>query len=160
MGGGGARFALGLQKLFNFNNVLWQSHCLAFLVLPVTFTFQFRPCSLSPILSYFSQVSAFISYHVSSFCSFLSTTTSAIGLVPAHYSPHSFRRGGASFAFKYNVPAQLIHRQGDWQSDAYLTYLNMFLEQKQLAVTSMADYILRLSSVWHFVVNSYLTMAS
>ena len=77
----------------------------------------------------------------------LSTTTSAIGLVPAHYSPHSFRRGGASFAFKCNVPAQLIHRQGDWQSDAHLTYLNMFLEQKQLAVTSMADYILRLSSV-------------
>ena len=33
-GGGGARFTLGLQKLFNFSNVLWQSHCLAFLVLP------------------------------------------------------------------------------------------------------------------------------
>ena len=115
--------------------------------LTVTFAFQFRPCSLSPILSYFSQMSAFISYHKSSFCSFLSTTTSAIGLVPAHYSPHSFRRGGASFAFKCNVLAQLIHRQGDWQSDAHLTYLNMFLEQKQLAVTSIADYILRLSSV-------------
>ena len=128
--------------------------------LTVPFAFQFRPGSRSPILSYFSHVSAFISYHVSSFCSFLSTTTSAIGLVPAHYSPHSFRRGGASFAFKCNVLAQLIHRPGDWQSDAHLTYLNMFLEQKQLAVTSMADYILRLSSVRHFVVNSYLTMAS
>ena len=63
--------------------------------LTVTFAFQFRPCSLSPILTYFSHFSAFISYHVSSFCSFLSTTISAIGLVQVHYSPHSFRRGGA-----------------------------------------------------------------
>lgn len=109
--------------------------------LTVTFAFQFRPCSLSPILSYFSHVSAFNSYHVSSFCSFLSTTISAIVLVPAHYSPHSFHRCGASFPFKCNVPAQLIHRQGDWQSDAYLAYLNMSLEQKQLAVTTMADDI-------------------
>ena len=75
-------------------------------------------------------------------CSFLSTTISAIVLVPAHYSPHSFHRCGASFPFKCNVPAQLIHRQGDWQSDAYLAYLNMSLEQKQLAVTTMADDIL------------------
>ena len=49
------------------------------------------------------------------FCAFLSKTISALGLVPAHYSSHSFRRGGASFAFKCNVPAQLIQRQGDWQ---------------------------------------------
>ena len=157
MGGGGARFALGLQKLKNCsisttffeNPIAWNSwfSLMARRGLTVTFAFQFLLCSLSPILSYFSHVAAFISYHVSSFCSFLSTTISAIGLVPAHYSPQSFRRGGATFAFMCNVPAQLIHRPGDWQSDAYLTYLNMFLEQKQLAVTTMADYILRLSSV-------------
>ena len=83
----------------------------------------------------------------SHFCSFLSTTISAIVLVPAHYSPHSFHRCGASFASKCNVPAQLIHRQGDWERAAHFAYLNMSLEQKQLAVTTMADDILRLSSV-------------
>ena len=56
---------------------------------------------------------------------FVSKVISAIGLVPTNYSPHSFRRGGASFAFKCNVPAELIQRQGDWQSDAYLIYLQM-----------------------------------
>ena len=95
----------------------------------------------------------------SHFCSFLSITISAIVLVPAHYSPLSFR-GGASSAFKCNVPAQLIQRQGDWERAAHLVYLEMSLEQKQLAVTTMADDILRLSPVCHFVVNSYFTMTS
>ena len=95
----------------------------------------------------------------SHFCSFLSATISAIVLVPAHYSPYSFRCG-ASSAFKCNVPAQLIQRQGDWERAAHFVYLEMSLEQKQLALTIMADDILRLSSVCHFVVNSYFTMTS
>ena len=68
-------------------------------------------------------VSAFISLTYRRFCSFLSTTISAIGLVPAHYSAHSFQRSGASFAFRCNFSAQLIQRQGDWQTDAYQLYL-------------------------------------
>ena len=64
------------------------------------------------------------------------------------YSPHSFRRGGASFAFRCNVPAEIIQRQGDWQSDAYLIYLEMSSAQKRRAVNSMASHILQLSSPW------------
>ena len=64
------------------------------------------------------------------------------------YSPHSFRRGGASFAFPCNVPAEIIQRQGDWQSDAYLIYLEMSSAQKRRAVNSMASHILQLSSPW------------
>ena len=64
------------------------------------------------------------------------------------YSPHSFRRGGDSFAFRCNVPAELIQRQGDWQSDAYLIYLEMSSAQKRRAVHSMASHILQLSSRW------------
>ena len=78
---------------------------------------------------------------------FISKVISAIGLVPAHYSPHSFRRGGASFAFRCNVPAELIQRQGDWQSNAYLIYLEMSSAQKRRAVNSMASNILQLSSL-------------
>ena len=166
-GGRGTRFTLGLQKLFNFNNVLWQSHCLAFLVLPYAPSRPYSPICVSvpagltlpysqlflPRLSVY-----FLSRIVILLFSFYNHQRDRFG--SGDYSPHSFRRGVASFVFKCNVPSQLIHRQGDWQSDAYLTYLNMSQEQKQLAVTTMADDILRLSSVWHFVVNSYLTMAS
>ena len=38
-------------------------------------------------------------------------------------SMHSFRRGGATFAFRAGVPAEFIESQGDWASDAYLIYL-------------------------------------
>ena len=46
-----------------------------------------------------------------------------IGLDPNHYSSHSFRRGGATWAFKCGVSAELIQLQGDWKSDAYKLYL-------------------------------------
>ena len=54
------------------------------------------------------------------FSSFLARVVAALGLDPRAYSPHSFRRGGATFAFECNVPAEHIKFQGDWSSDAYL----------------------------------------
>ena len=45
------------------------------------------------------------------FCFFIFKVISALGFwltIP----PHSFRCGGASFAFRCNVPAELIERQG------------------------------------------------
>ena len=49
---------------------------------------------------------------------------SLIGLEPSSFSSHSFRRGGASYAFSRGVRGELIQRQGDWRSDAYKTYLD------------------------------------
>ena len=43
---------------------------------------------------------------------------------PSKYSSHSFRRGGASWAFHSNVPVDLIQVQGNWGSDAYKKYLD------------------------------------
>ena len=97
----------------------------------------------SVVCSPSQQLSPLTSRH---FCFFIFKVISALGLVPAHYSPHSFRRGGASFAIRCNVPAELIQRQGDWQSDAYLMYLEMSSAQKRRAVNSMASHILQLSS--------------
>ena len=43
------------------------------------------------------------------------------------YSPHSFRRGGATFAFQAGAHPLVIKCLGDWSSDAYLIYLaNIF----------------------------------
>lgn len=65
------------------------------------------------------------------FTSFLSKVIALLDLDPQSFSPHSFRRGGASFAFECNVPAELIKFQGDWRSDAYLVYLEMSSTQKR-----------------------------
>lgn len=50
---------------------------------------------------------------------------------PAAYSGHSFRRGGASWAFQAGVPGELIQVMGDWSSDAYRRYLEFNMRSKQ-----------------------------
>ena len=80
------------------------------------------------------------------FSTFLARVVAALGLDARAYSPHSFRRGGASFAFQCNVPAEHIKFQGDWSSDAYLVYLEMSPAQKYRAVHSMATKIRQLPS--------------
>ena len=57
----------------------------------------------------------------------IKATIAAIGLDPNNYSAHSFRCGGASFAFQAGVPDHLIQAQGDWRSDAYIVQLYIAL---------------------------------
>ena len=78
------------------------------------------------------------------FASFLSKVITMLGLDSQSFSSHSFRRGGASFAFECNIPAELIKFQGDWHSDAYLVYLEMSSSRKRLAIMSMASRIRQL----------------
>jgi hypothetical protein len=54
----------------------------------------------------------------------------SIGLDPGEYASHSFRRGGATWAFKAKVPPNLIQCHGDWKSDAYKRYLKFDLQDK------------------------------
>ena len=72
------------------------------------------------------------------FSRFLARSLQAIGADPSEFSPHSFRRGGATFAFDCGLPAELIKLQGDWYSDAYLVYLETTDHQKRTAVNAMA----------------------
>ena len=55
--------------------------------------------------------------------SFLARVIKSVGLDSTCYSPHSFRRGGATFAFEAHVPSELIKAQGDWRSDCYFIYV-------------------------------------
>jgi len=48
----------------------------------------------------------------------------------SRYTGHSFRRGGASFAFKAGLPGEYIQLAGDWKSDAYKSYIDVSLETK------------------------------
>jgi len=49
---------------------------------------------------------------------------------PQNYSGHSFRRGGASWAFEAGLPGVVIQSMGDWKSQAYLAYLEINLLSK------------------------------
>ena len=64
------------------------------------------------------------------YTSFIKRAVSSIGLDPKNYSSHSFRRGGASFAFNNCAPTEFIKSHGDWLSDAYLVYLTMSNDEK------------------------------
>jgi hypothetical protein len=64
------------------------------------------------------------------FNGFIKGFVSNLGLNPKRYSSHSFRRGGATWAFKSKVPAELIKSTGDWRSSAYLLYLDLSFQDK------------------------------
>ena len=64
------------------------------------------------------------------FQTFFKSLLPLIGLDPQNYSSHSFRRGGATWAFQNNVPGELIKNHGDWASSAYLLYLDLSLQKK------------------------------
>ena len=55
----------------------------------------------------------------------LKATIAATGRDPTLYSTHSFRRGGATFAFQAGVPVEAIKLMGDWSSDAVYKYIHL-----------------------------------
>ena len=75
------------------------------------------------------------------FQKFLKTSLSAAGINPVAFSSHSFRRGGATFAFQSQVPVELIQLHGDWASDAYKLYLCYSLKDKLKVSQSMREQI-------------------
>ena len=68
----------------------------------------------------------------------LKNLVSRLGKDPNNYSSHSFRRGGATHAFRSHVPPELLKHHGDWRSDAYLVYLEYNMSQKLSVSKSMA----------------------
>ncbi|XP_033729484.1 uncharacterized protein LOC117318630 [Pecten maximus] len=68
----------------------------------------------------------------------------SVGLDAASFSSHSFRRGGATWAFSLGIPGELIQVQGDWASDAYKTYISFSLEDRLQVCRNMRDAILAL----------------
>lgn len=65
-----------------------------------------------------------------------------IGLPPEEFSTHSFRRGGATFAFQSKVSTDLIKAHGDWKSDCYQRYLSFSMEDRLLVAGHMKENII------------------
>ena len=81
-----------------------------------------------------------VTYH--QFQRILKRTIECIGKDPAKFSSHSFRRGGATFAYESGVPADTVKLMGDWQSDCYRAYLQVSMACKTDAAEKIADKIL------------------
>ena len=71
------------------------------------------------------------------FNSFLKHCIESIGEDPLQFSPRSFRKRGATFAFNCGAPTEFIKAQGDWKSDAYLVYLTLSLSKKQAILNAI-----------------------
>jgi hypothetical protein len=65
----------------------------------------------------------------------------ASGRDPNRFATHSFRRGGASFAFQAGVPVEVIKLLGDWKSDAFFRYLQVPILDKAKAASRISKHI-------------------
>ena len=74
----------------------------------------------------------------SHFTRVIKTLVSMLNLDTKVYSPHSFRRGGATFAFQVGAHPLFIKCLGDWSSDAYLIYLTLSNEDKVTAMMKLS----------------------
>ena len=76
------------------------------------------------------------------FVSKLRDHLTGIGLNSKSYAGHSFRRGGASFAYQSGVPLELIKALGDWGSDTILIYLTIPLAIRLRSANMLSKSIL------------------
>ena len=53
------------------------------------------------------------------------------GYEPTNFTCHSFRRGGASLAFKLGLSLTEVKIRGDWRSHAVESYVNLDFEQEK-----------------------------
>ena len=75
------------------------------------------------------------------------------GLCGANYASHSFRQGGASFAFQARVPIKLIKILGDWKSNAVMLFLTV-----SLTVRIQSINITIANQITHMANNSTFTI--
>ena len=59
------------------------------------------------------------------------------GIDHSQFSGHSFRRGGASWAFNVGIPMETIRQLGDWRSYACLAYIDVSRENVTRAISHM-----------------------
>ena len=75
-----------------------------------------------------------------SFTEYLKYLLVRIGLDPAQWSGHSFRRGGASLLYRLGIDPLTIQASGDWSSDTFLRYLEVTLDRLWSAQCAMASF--------------------
>ena len=51
------------------------------------------------------------------------------------------RGGGGTLAFQANIPEELIKRLGDWQSDAFRSYIHIPIKYRMHAIRRVALFV-------------------
>ena len=64
-----------------------------------------------------------------------------LGLAPAYFTFHDFRRSGAMFAYNSHVPIQDIQRHGTWSSDCVWRYIQSDHTSGEALVNALATSI-------------------
>ena len=64
------------------------------------------------------------------------------GIESKGFSTHSFRSGGATWAFNSGVPGEIIKILGDWRSDCYFRYLEISDEARDVASQLFAQHLI------------------
>lgn len=111
----------------------------------ITNAFRFTAAVSTRGLQAFNWVDNSREVHVFTYSSFISKLRlhlSSLGVDPKLYAGHSFRRGGASFAYQSGVPIELIKALGDWRSDTILIYLTMPLTVRLHSANMLCKAIL------------------
>ena len=73
------------------------------------------------------------------FDSLLKLLAAKTNINPSQVSGHSFRSGGATLAFQAQIPAEMIKRLGDWESDAYRSYIHISVKDRMHSVQRLAS---------------------
>jgi integrase len=84
----------------------------------------------SPLFVFYNKKGklAFLTFY--SFDKELKRLLAVIGLQPILYSGHSFRRGGATWAFAQGFTSEALKLLGDWSSDAFLLYIHLSFQTR------------------------------
>ena len=64
-----------------------------------------------------------------------------LGLNPSHFTFHSFRRSGATFAFNSHIPVRSIQRHGTWTSDCVWRYIQADQSYGEHLASALANSI-------------------
>ena len=75
-----------------------------------------------------------------SFVEYLKSLLIKIGLDPAQWSGHSFRRDGASLLYRLGIDPLTIQSCGDWSSDTFIRYLEVNFDRLWSAQYTMASF--------------------
>ena len=71
----------------------------------------------------------------------LKSVNMTLGLDPAFFTYHSFRRSGATFAYNAHVPIQQIKRHGTWSSECVWRYIQSDHVSGEALAFALADVI-------------------
>ena len=69
----------------------------------------------------------------------LKSSLTRAGLDAHSYAAHSFRRGGATYAFFQGIPEHMIMLLGDWKSYVWRDYVEVQTELRRKAAQMLAD---------------------